>query len=105
MAEYEGHQTPTKMCVLRTSQLSLPLWSSVSPYVRELHSGQTTDTLVHCTMESPSTSGNIPVTNLLTWSRTGNGLGISRQLLKLSAELVDVVIIQSDIGRVGARSQ
>ena len=52
-----GTRHQQKWCALRASQLCLPLWSSVSPYVRELHSGQTTDTMVHCTMESPSTSG------------------------------------------------
>ena len=61
------------MRALRASQLCLPLWSSVSPYVRELHSGQTTDTMVHCTLSRPllqAYTSNQSANQVKDWQRS-----------------------------------
>ena len=52
-----GTRHQQKMRALWSSQHCLPLWAPVSPAVRKLHSGSTTDSMVHRTVESPFAPG------------------------------------------------
>ena len=52
-----GTRHQQKMRALWPSELCLPLWAPVSSNVWELHSGETIDSMVHCTVESPFAPG------------------------------------------------